>query len=114
MEQRYWLFLLGCIPTRLSIALAAALVPLRFLPYIGYLTLVMAIGFVYLYVTGKRAVGIETGGRPIWWRPYRLMHGLLYLTFSLLAIAQVRMAYVIIVLDTLIGLGLFVRQHQLI
>ncbi len=114
MEQRYILFLVGCIPTRLAIALAGAMLPLRYLPYLGSLTLLMAIGFLYLYFSGKRAIGVETGGRPIWWRPYRLMHGLLYLTFSLLAIAQVRMAYVIILFDTLIGLGLFLRQHRFI
>jgi len=56
--------------------------PLNYLPYLGYLALLPAIGFIYLFFTGKRTSGLETQGAPIWWSRFRIIHGLLYLLFA--------------------------------
>ena len=43
-----------------------------------------AVGFCLLSVgVWTRGTGIETGGRPIWWRDLRPFHGLLWVTVSL-------------------------------
>jgi len=66
LQKRLLLFLGGCIPSRLALAMIAKYSPVYYLPYLSIITLVIALGFIYLYFTGKRKVGIETQGTPIW------------------------------------------------
>lgn len=112
LQKRITLFLLGCIPTRLAFAAIAAYIPIEYLPYLGLVALAISIGFLYLYFTGNRTTGIETQGAPIWWMPFRIIHGLFYLLFAILAFKQVKYAYIVILIDTLIGLGLFLNHHK--
>ena len=111
MRKRFLLFLLGCIPARLALAWVAKELPLLYLSYLGWLALVVACGFIYLFITGKRATGLETGGQPIWWKHLRIVHGLLYLWFAYLAIKRVKTAYKILLADTCIGLLFFIMHH---
>ena len=111
MQKRFLLFLGGCIPSRLLLVGLAKYMPLVYLPYLGYMTLVMGLGFLYLYFTGERKVGAETFGHPIWWRNYRIIHGIFYLVFSYYAIHKYANAYLFLLYDTLIGLGLFLVHH---
>ena len=111
MQKRLLLFLGGCIPARLVLAATAKYLPVYYLPYMGLVTLGIAFGFLYLYFTGKRRVGLETQGAPIWWMRFRILHGLLYLLFSLMAFMRLKNAYLVILLDTFIGLGLFLWHH---
>ena len=60
------LFLIGCLGVRTLLALIAKYIPNDFLPYLGYLALLPAIGFIYLYLTDSRQTGREAGG-IIWW-----------------------------------------------
>ena len=110
-QKRLLLFLGGCIPARLLLVATAKYLPVYYLPYLGLVTLGIAVGFLYLYFTGKRRVGLETQGAPIWWMRFRILHGLLYLLFSLMAFMRLKNAYLVILLDTFIGLGLFLRHH---
>jgi hypothetical protein len=111
LQKRISLFLFGCIPTRLALVALAAYSPIAYLPLVGLIGLIISIGFLYLYFTGKRTTGPETMGAPIWWMPFRIIHGLLYLLFALLAFNKVKKAYVVILIDTLIGLLLFLNHH---
>ena len=111
IQKRFLLFLGGCIPARLFLVWLAKITPLNYLPYLGVLALFPAIGFLYLYFTGKRQIGLETQGAPIWWAPFRLIHGLIYFGFAYAAIRQVAMAYQILLLDVCLGLGLFLWHH---
>ena len=60
IQKRFLLFLGGCIPARLALVGLAKYLPNKYLPYLGYITLLMALGFLYLYFTGSRKVGQET------------------------------------------------------
>jgi len=111
MQKRFLLFLGGCIPARLALTAAAKYLPLSYLPYMGIVTLVIAIGFLYLYFTGKRTTGLETQGAPIWWMKFRIFHGLMYGLFSFLAFNYMRNAYKVLLVDTIIGLLLFLHYH---
>lgn len=111
IQKRFLLFLGGCIPARLFVVWLAKITPLNYLPYLGALALFPAIGFLYLFFTGKRQIGLETQGAPIWWAPFRLIHGLIYFGFAYAAIQQVAMAYQILLLDVCLGLGLFLWHH---
>jgi hypothetical protein len=111
LQKRFLLFLGLCIPIRFFLVFLAKNTPLRYLPYLGYLALLPAFGFLYLYFTGKRKTGIETQGGPIWWAHFRILHGLNYLLFALLAIKRSARAYQILLFDVLLGLGLFLLHH---
>jgi hypothetical protein len=111
IQKRLLLFLCVCIPTRLLLAATAKYLPVYYLPYMGIVTLGISLGFLYLYFTGTRRVGIETQGAPIWWMKFRILHGLLYLLVSLMAFMRMKNAYVVILLDTFVGLALFLRHH---
>ena len=111
LQKRFLLFLCGCIPMRLLFVYIAKIIPLYYLPYMGAFALLPAFGFIYLYLTGKRTVGLETQGAPIWWTPFRIIHGLLYLAFAIAAMNRVRTAYQILAVDVMLGLGLFLWHH---
>lgn len=111
MQKRFVLFLGGCIPARLALTALSKYLPLPYLPYLGLITLAIAIGFLYLYFTGKRTSGLETQGAPIWWMKFRIIHGLMYLLFSFFAFNYIRNGYLILLADTLLGLVLFLIHH---
>ncbi len=111
IQKRFLLFLGGCIPSRLALTAIAKYLPLHYLPYLGIFTLLIAIGFLYLYFSGKRTTGLETQGAPIWWMSFRIVHGLLYLLFSIFAFMRIPNSYLILLFDTLFGLGLFLIHH---
>ena len=111
LEKRFLLFLGGCIPMRLLFVWLAKIMPLNYLPYAGGVALLPAFGFIYLFMTGKRTVGLETQGAPIWWSRFRIIHGLIYLGFSYSAFQRLRNAYLFLLADVLLGLGLFLRHH---
>ena len=58
IQKRFLLFLGGCIPLRLLLVYIAKNIPLEYLPYMGLVTLLPAFGFIYLYLSGQRTVGL--------------------------------------------------------
>ena len=70
-----------------------------------------SLGFLYLYFSGARQVGIETMGAPIWWTNFRIFHGIMYLLFAFYAINKNVNAYKFIIVDTFAGLTLFLIHH---
>jgi hypothetical protein len=111
IQKRFLLFIFACIPSRLALAALAKYIPNAYLPYLGYLALLPAFSFLYLFFSGKRTIGFETQGAPIWWTKFRLFHGLMYLLFAFYAIQKYSNAYKIIVVDTIVGLVLFLIHH---
>jgi len=111
MQKRFLMFLGGCIPVRLFIVWLAKTSPLKYLPYLGYIALLPAFGMLYLYFTGKRTSGPETQGAPIWWVPFRIVHGLFYFFFAFFAIYKIANAYQFLLADVFIGLCLFLWHH---
>ena len=43
-----------------------------FLPYLGALYILFGLGILTIYMFGLRDVGVETGGKKIWWAEKRL------------------------------------------
>jgi len=111
--KRLLLFLIGCIGCRLALTLFAKQFP-DYLPYIGIATLAISIGFFTIYFTGSRKTGPETFGEKIWWNNLRPVHGSLYLLFSILAFRKHPLAWVVLLIDTLIGLGAFIHFHNIL
>ena len=79
--------------------------------YMGYLALIPAVGFIYLYLSGTRKVGTEVFGEKIWWNNLRPIHGLMYLLFSYNAITGNKNAWIYLLMDVIIGLISFLIFH---
>ena len=88
IQKRFILFLFGCIGTRSLLVYIAKTTNKTLLMYLGYLALIPAFGFFYLFLTGARKTGAEVFGDKIWWNNLRPIHALLYFTFAYLAINQ--------------------------
>ena len=113
LQKRFLLFLLLCIPARLGLTALAKFIPLNYLPIMGVVYLVIGVSFLYLNLFNKRLTGVETGGDVIWWNDLRPVHGFLAIIFAILAISNVRDAWLVLLVDTLIGLIAFLVYHSL-
>ena len=111
IQKRFLAFLLLCIPVRISFVFIANIIDKKYLPYLGYLTILPALGFAYIFIFGKRKTGGETFGQKIWWNNLRPIHSILYFIFAYLAINKNRSAYLALILDVLIGLVSFLCYH---
>ncbi len=111
MQKRFALFLFGCIPARLFLVYLSKVIPIDYLPLLGYITLIIAIGFTYIFLTGSRKTGPETFGDKIWWNSIRPVHALLYFMFSYNAINKVRSGWVYLFYDVIFGLFTFLGYH---
>ena len=79
IQKRFLLFIIGCIGTRSLFVYVAKNAGPKYLPLLGYLALLPAIGFIYIYLTGSRKTGAEVFGEKIWWNDLRPLHSLIYL-----------------------------------
>jgi hypothetical protein len=113
IQKRFLLFLFGCIPTRLAIMYLAKIAPLNYLPILGYIALIPALGFIYLYFSGIRESGPETFGDKIWWNNLRPIHSVMYLLFAYNAINKVRSAWLYLMYDVIFGLFSFLIYHYI-
>jgi hypothetical protein len=111
IQKRFALFLIGCIGTRSLLVYIAKTVDVTVLQYMGYLLLLPAFGFMYIYLTGIRKTGPEVFGDKIWWNNLRPVHGLLYLLFSYNAINRNKNSWIYLFIDVLIGLASFLLYH---
>ena len=111
IQKRFLLFLIGCIGIRTLLVYLAKNVDKTNLKYMGYLSLLPAIGFFYLFFTGSRKTGAEVFGDKIWWTNLRPVHGLLYLLFSYNAINGNLNAWIYLLVDVIIGLISFLGFH---
>lgn len=100
-----------CIVIRFILVIIAKIINKIYLPYLGYLALLPALGFMTVYLTGSRKVGIETLGEKIWWNDLRPLHAILYAVFALMAINKCKNAYIILLIDVVIGLIAFINYH---
>ena len=113
LHKRFLLFLFGCIGTRISLVYIAKNINVDMLKYMGYLSLIISLGFFYIFLSGIRPTGPEVFGEKIWWNNLRPIHGLLYLLFSYNAINGNRNAWIYLLIDVLFGLTSFLTHHYL-
>lgn len=111
IQKRFLLFLFGCIGSRLLLVYLAKIASKLYLMYLGYLALIPAIGFFYLFFSGTRKTGMEVFGEKIWWNNLRPIHGSLYLLFSYNAITGNQNAWIYLLVDVIIGLISFLIFH---
>ena len=107
INQRWLLFLFGCILVRLLFVYLARFASSNILKLMGYFALLPAIGFLYLWIFNKRQFGFEAGGE-VWWKNFRIIHAILYFIFAYLAITgNKEHAWKVLAIDVTFGLILF-------
>ena len=111
IQKRFLLFIIGCIGTRSLFVLIAKNAGPKYLPLLGYLALLPAIGFMYIYLTGSRQTGAEVFGGKIWWNYLRPLHSLLYFLFAYNAIIGNNKAWIYLLVDVIFGLISFLIFH---
>lgn len=115
IQKRFLYYLLFCIGTRMVLTILAKNLTKEKVKYMSFITLVMGLGFLYIYAFGsKRADNqLEWANAKIWWNDYRIIHGILYTSFSILGILKINKAWILLGLDTLLGLILFLHYHYI-
>ena len=111
LQQRFLMFLFGCVGIRSLFVIIARYINTKYLKYLGYLALVPAIGFIYIYLTGTRKTGAEVFGEKIWWNNLRPIHSILYFLFAYNAIIGNKQSWIYLLIDVLIGLISFLIHH---
>ena len=111
LQRRFLAFLLLCIPVRIAYVFAAKNINVNYLPYLGYLGMLPALGFFHIFVFGKRKSGGETFGQTIWWNNLRPIHSVLYFIFGYLAINKNKNAYIPLLIDVMLGFFSFIVYH---
>jgi hypothetical protein len=111
LQQRFLMFLIGCIGIRSLFVIIAKYINTKYLKYLGYVALLPAIGFIYIYLTGSRETGAEVFGEKIWWNNLRPVHSILYFLFAYNAIIGNKQSWIYLLIDVLIGLISFLIHH---
>jgi len=111
LQQRFLLFLFGCVGIRSLFVIIARYINTKYLKYLGYLALLPAIGFIYIYLTGTRKTGAEVFGEKIWWNNLRPIHSILYFLFAYNAIIGNKQSWKYLLVDVIIGLISFLIHH---
>ena len=111
LQKRFLMFLIGCIGVRTLFVIIAKYINTKYLKYLGYIALLPAIGFMYIYLTGSRKTGAETFGEKIWWNDLRPIHSILYFLFAYNAILGNTYALIYLLVDVLFGLISFLIHH---
>jgi hypothetical protein len=84
---------------------------IEYLPVMGLLAFLPAIGFIYIYMTDSRQTGKEVFDDKIWWNDLRPIHGALYILFGILALQSDPNAWIVLLIDIIIGLFGFFYFH---
>lgn len=113
IHARWTLFLIGCIGLRALFTYLAKTINKDYLQWAALPALALAIGWIAIFLFDLRRTGGEVFGQDIWWNHMRPIHAGLYLAFALMAFKQHDLAYLPLLLDTVIGLGAFLHFHFL-
>jgi hypothetical protein len=113
IQKRFIYYLFGCIGTRTLLTLLMKKLDKNNRQLASIFTLIIACGFIYIYIFGSQRADnqLEWANAKVWWNDYRIIHGLLYLSFSITALFKLNKSWIFLALDTLLGLILFLYYH---
>jgi hypothetical protein len=111
LRKRFILFIFGCILVRILIAISVHLIDPEYLPFVGWIALIPAMGWIMIYATGSRKTGMEVMGDVIWWNDLRIFHAATYGIFSILAMNKNKYSWIVLLFDVMIGLAGFINHH---
>lgn len=96
-----------CLFVRLSLVYISTT---SFYIYLSNIALIIGTIFLLLYFTDLRDYGFESSSNDgfIWWKKYRLYHGILYISYGLMAKTKYyKEATLFLFIDFILGFVLF-------
>jgi len=108
-KKLFLLFIFGCMGARLLMAYTAKRINGKYLPIMGYLAALPALGFAYIYISGNRKEG--GFGQKAWWNDLRPVHAILYGLFSWNAINKRAGSWKFLFADAIFGLISFLTHY---
>ena len=114
--DRKTLFLIGCMPVRLSFVAIAYYFfekKYKYVQYfLGLIGLIIGFSFILSFIKNKK-VGFFGG--KVWWHNLRLVHALNYIGFGTTALLlKEQPAYMFLLFDAILGLISFITNYYLI
>lgn len=103
-------FILLCIPARIIIAYLPQVLSRPHLKLYSLFIFLIGISFLYLYFSNSRLTAFEGGG-VTWWKDFRLIHGVLYITGAYYLFNEERKASIPLLMDVLLGIVLFINHR---
>ena len=112
MDKTIYYFIFFCLPARLLLALLAKKIESKYLPIMGLFTIFISISFFINFIKNKDS---DKGffGNYVWWNNYRLIHSFSYALFSIQALLKYKNAWIILLVDALLGLLFFINKYFL-
>lgn len=111
IQQRFMMFLMGCIVVRIILVVLAATIPPTFLPIMGVFAVILVAGWLRIYLFAPRNTGPEVVGGKIWWNDLRPFHAAMWFWFAVLAFGKSQHAWVPLAVDVSVGLVGFLAYH---
>ena len=118
IQKRFLLFLGVCIPTRFFLTyLSYKLnkINKQYNIFLAIFILIIALGFIRIYFFGSESADAQLkwlGEEKVWWNHLRLIHGILYLISSILIFYKNKHAWIILFIDTCIGVLSFLDNFN--
>ena len=110
---RFFVFIFFCIGSRLTFTIMSVMAPNWLLRIMGFIAIFPVLGWFYFIFIGNRDRGIEVFNELIWWKELRPLHMFLWGFFAYLAITGNHKAWIVLLIDTFIGLFAFLIHHQM-
>ena len=111
MKAIIYKFLFGCLPVRISLALIAKYIDVKYLPVMAIFTSIISLGFFITYWNNSSDTGFFGG--VIWWNNYRLIHSFTFGLFSILAFSKYTNSWLVLLADVCIGLLFFIHNYNM-
>ena len=112
IQKRILVFLIGCIGIRTLFVYIAKNINKDYLPYMGYIAAIISFGFAFIFITNSRQTGPEVFGDKIWWNNLRPIHAVNYAIFAYMAINKTPNAWIVLLIDVVIGLSAHLYYHH--
>jgi hypothetical protein len=93
-----------CMSLRFMLAYYAMTNP-KNLALLGTAFGMASVGIMNIYLFNLRPIGIETGGKAIWWNSSRPVHAVLWALFAAMAISGSPKAWKVLFADGMYGLA---------
>lgn len=108
---RFYIFLIGCIGSRTLFTVLSRYASSWFLMILGIIALIPVYGWFYIIFFSPRDTGFEVFGELIWWKKLRYIHMCLWAFFAYLAIRGNPSAWIVLAVDTVLGMSSFFIHH---
>ena len=109
MNKIIYLFFFGCLVARISIAIIAKIINIKYLPILAIFSSIISLSFLRGFILNYPKTGFF--GSKVWWQNYRIIHSFDFGLFSIFAFYKNPNSWIILFIDALLGLIFFINKY---